>query len=175
MTPTVEGGQHDEVARYHRATALVVWGMISFVLLLVALVWAGALTLRPRAADPTLVWALRISIVIFGLGAVTLRRTRFSAARLQDIASLQGTRGLLATLQKTTVLVAALGEAIAVMGLVITVLTGDESDMLRTGVIAIAVLFYAYPRRTAWEREVQLTRQNSVPADDAAPAKGTIA
>jgi hypothetical protein len=175
VTPTVEGRQQDEVARYHRATALVVWGMISFVLLLVALVWSGVVTLRPRTADPTLVWALRISIVIFGLGAITLRRTRFSAARLQDIASLQGTSGLLATLQKTTVLVAALGEAIAVMGLVITMLTGDENDTLRAGVIAIAVLFYAYPRRTAWEREVQLTRQNRSGADDEASAKGTIA
>ena len=174
MIPQV-GGQPDEVASYHRSTAAMVWAMISFVILLVALVWADVFPLARPAVDPTLIWALRISIVVFGLGAVTLRRTRFSAARLQDIASLQGTGGLLATLQKTTILVAALGEAIAVMGFIITVLTGDRSDMLRAGVIAIAVLFYAYPRRAAWQREVQLTRQHNGATGDAASVKGTIA
>ena len=174
MTSKVEGRQ-DEVARYHRGTAVMVWGMISFVVLLVVLVWAEVFPLARPAVDPTLIWALRISIVVFGLGAVTLRRTRFSAARLQDIAALRGTGGLLATLQKTTILVAALGEAIAVMGFIITVLTGDRSDLLRAGVIALAVLFYAYPRRAAWERVVELTRQNSGASDDAASAKGPIA
>ena len=174
--PSKVEDRQDEVARYHRATALIVWSMISFVVLLVALVWSGTLAFAQSPSDPTLVWALRISIVIFGLGAVTLRRTRFSGARLQDIASLKGTAGLLSTLQKTTILVAALGEAIAVMGFVMTVLTGDRNDMLRAGVIAVAVLFYAYPRRSAWEREVQLTRPNSgVASDDATSAKGTIA
>lgn len=167
--------EQDEVRRYHRATAVTVWAMISFVVLLVALVWSGVVALAPAGNGRTLVLPLYITIVFFGLGAVTLRRTRFAAARLQDIASLEGPTGLLATLQKTTILVAALGESIALIGFVITLLTGDKSDMLRAAVIALAVLFYAYPRRRAWEREVQLTRQHRGVAADAASAKGTFA
>lgn len=174
MTPKVEGRQ-DEVTRYHRSTAVMVWSMLTFIVLLTALVWFRILSFEPRGYDRTLIGALYITIVVFGLGAITLRRTRFSAARLQDIASLRGTQGLLATLQQTTILVAALGEAIAVMGFVIFVMTGERSDMLRAAVIAVAVLLYAYPRRSAWEREVQLTRQNNGATPEAASAKGTIA
>jgi F0F1-type ATP synthase membrane subunit c/vacuolar-type H+-ATPase subunit K len=181
VTSKVEARQ-DEVTRYHRSTSVLVLVMIAFVTLLTLLVWLGVISFDPRGSDPTLLWALRITIVIFGLGAVALRRTRFSAARLQDIASLRGTTGLLSTLQQTTILVAALGEAIAVMGFVMMVMTGDRYDMLRAGVIAVAVLFYAYPRRSAWEREVELTRQGGAGGGDgngdaaeASPTKGTFA
>jgi len=177
VTPKVEARQ-DEVTRYHRSTSILVSAMIAFVTVLTLLVFTGILSFDARGADPTLLWALRITIVILGLGAITLRRTRFASARLQDIASLRGTTGLLSTLQQTTILVAAIGEAIAVLGFAMTLMTGDRFDMLRAGVISVAVLFYAYPRRGAWEREVQLTSAGGDGGDDVAassPTKGTLA
>ncbi len=173
MTPKVEARQ-DEVALYHRKAMIPVLSMMWFVVAVTALVWTGVIAFEPRSPDPTLIWALRISIVVFGLGAITLRRTRFSAARLQDIASLRGETGLLATLQQTTFVTGAIGEAIAIIGLIITSMTGDKFDILRAAVIALAVLLYVYPRRAAWEREVELTRQNNGAVNKGATAKGTL-
>jgi len=92
-----------------------------------------------RVGDPALAKGLWIAILIFGLGAFVLRRTRFNAMRLQDIAALRGTSGLLQTLERTTVQVACLAGAIALMGFIVTIRTGNEFDMLRAAGVALTV------------------------------------
>lgn len=189
MTETTESTR-DELARRHRAAALSVIGAFAFTiaLMFIATVRLYLASLRPKSFrelvsevlggspplgyDPTLVGALWISIIFFGIGAVVLRRTKFSAMRLQAVASVRGTSGLLETLQKTTVLIALIGCAIGVMGFVVTLMSGEAGFMLYTVAIAIAVLFYAYPRRAAWERVVQLTTPGETAP--ASPAKGTF-
>ena len=93
--------------------------------------------------------------------------------RLQDIAALRGAAGLLETLQTTTVIVALIAALIAVLGLLISVMTGAWTDMLYLGVIAAAVLLYAYPQRAAWNAVVRALAEGD--ADPVAAAKGTIA
>lgn len=78
----------------------------------------------------------------------------FSTMRLNNIATLRGISGLLATLQNTTLLLAVIGSAIAVMGFITTLLSNDWMHVRNAGVIAIAVLLYSYPSRTSWERVV---------------------
>ena len=170
MTQTVEATQ-DELARRHRAAVLVVGALIALTLLLLLLALAGVFddALEP---NPQLGGTLRIVAAIFAVGAIVYRRTKFSAMRLQDIAALRGTTGLLRTLQTTTIQVALIGGAIAVMGFVASLLTGASSDKW-LGIIALAVLFYAYPRRSAWQRVVDETEEP--PADASKAAKGTIA
>lgn len=176
MTETVEDNR-DELARRHRAASLFVLAMAALTLTLIALAFAGVLIKTSSLSDPALEGSLRIAIVLFGFGAVVLRRTRFSPARLRDIASLRGVSGLLATLQKTTVLVALIGGAVAVMGFVVAMVTGNEYDMLWLGLIALAVLLYAYPRRAAWRRVVDTMRAaDGVEAEDTTRRpKGTTA
>jgi hypothetical protein len=117
--------------------------------------------------------ALWIAILIFGLGSFVLRRTRFQTMRLQDIAALRGVSGLLASLQGTTIQVAFIGGAIALMGFVVMIMTGNKYDMLRAGGVATIVLLYAYPQRSAWQRLVRAIEQSN-DADDS-PSKGTVA
>lgn len=165
-----------ELTRRHRTTVTVVGGMFALAVLFIVLAYAGIRPAPSRAApDPTLITALWITILIFGLGAVALRRTRFMAMRLQDIAALQGASGLLASLQKTTILVALIGGAIALMGFVVWTLTGDSFDMLRAGLVAVAVLLYCYPRRSAWQRVVEQTESIGGAAEDTPPVKGKTA
>ncbi len=175
MTQTAADSLQDElVRRHHRAAVNAVVGMLALTLLQVALAFAGLVPAPPPfIADPMLAAALRITIVLFGLGAVALRRTKFSAMRLQDIAALQGADGLLATLRSTTILVALVGGAITLMGFVITMLTRNEYDMLYTGLAAAAVLLYCYPRRAAWQRVLQISQQAG--EIQGSSAKGTIA
>lgn len=172
--PTVES-IHEELTRRRRTAVIAIAGMFGVTLLLAALTFTGVrFALSSSLLSPILDVALRIAIVVFGLGAVALRRTRFAALRLQDIAALEGAPGLLATLRNTTVLVALLGGAIAVMGFIIAMIPGNgPKDMLYIGLITVAVLLYCYPRRSAWERVVQATQ---TPGESRTPTvKGKIA
>jgi hypothetical protein len=145
-----------ELTRRHRTTVMVIGGVLALTLALVLCAFAFKTFLIPPLIepDPTLKGALWIAILFCGLGSVAFRRTRFSAMRLQDIAGVRGVSGVLETLQNTTIMLACLGASIAVMGFIITLQTGQSSDMLRAGLITIAVLLYCYPRRAAWQRLV---------------------
>lgn len=164
----------DELTRRHRAATMIVWAMIALVLILVTLAFGGiGMNASGRLGSPNFAFALRVVIIFLGLGAVALRRTRFSSMRLQDIAGLRGITGLLATLQNTTTLVALIGGAIAIIGFVIAMTTGEKYDMVWIGLAALAVLFYAYPRRASWQNVVDRIQQTGDP--DVAPAKGNVA
>jgi hypothetical protein len=172
VSQAVESTQ-DELARRHRAAARVVAAVFLFTLALVALAFAVASRL-PLNFDPTVANALRLAIVFLGVGAVVFRRTKFSAMRLRDIAALRGASGLLETLQWTTVHVALTGGVVALLGFVISLMTGSWTDMLYLGVIAVAVLLYGYPRRAAWQSVVAAAGEVE-PGETGRAAKGTTA
>jgi hypothetical protein len=162
----------DELTRRHRAAARAVAAVFLFTLLLIA----AALFVAPRSSlhfNPTLANTLRFTIIFLGVGAVYFRRTKFSAMRLRDIAALRGAAGLLGTLQRTTVMVALIGALIAALGFYISLLTGDGTDMIYLGIVAVAVLLYCYPRRAAWASVVDAAAETTGGAEGA--AKGTIA
>jgi hypothetical protein len=171
VSQTVESTQ-DELARRYRASVRVVIAVFVLTLLLVALaltgVLDGALTFNPATAG-----ALRLSVIFIGIGAIVFRRTKFSAMRLRDIGALRGASGLLETLQLTTIYVALAGGVVALLGFVISLMTGDGMDMIYFGVIAAAVLLYAYPRRAAWQSVVAAAERESDAAGQS--AKGSIA
>ena len=147
----------DELNRRHRAAILVVlvFFLLDIVLLAIAY-FAGQRIARP--ADPKIAMGLWIVILGCGLGVFVLRRTRFSAMRLQDIAAVKGLSGLLKTLEGTTIQIASIAGAIDLMGFIITMITADWSNMLRAAGVSLIVLLYCYPFKSAWERTVrQLT------------------
>jgi hypothetical protein len=166
-----------ELTRRHRGAATLVSALITLTLALVALAYAGV---RPRVnlnfIDQTAYAALWIIILFAGLGAIALRRMRFGALRLQTIAEAKGLSALLATLHKTTVLVALFGLVIAFIGYLLFMRSTEPSDMLKAGIIAIAILLYTYPRRAAWQRVLQATQsKDGLTTDGVPPAKGTPA
>ncbi len=161
-----------ELARRHRTAAMVVGALLGLTIALVIIGFVSSESLH-RPGDPALAMALWIAILIFGLGSFVLRRTRFQTMRLRDIAALRGMSGLLAALQGTTIQVAFIGGAIALMGFMVMIITGNKYDMLRAGGVATIVLLYAYPQRPAWQRLVQAIEQSN-DADDS-PAEGTVA
>ena len=75
--------------------------------------------------------------------------------RLKDVAALRGVSGLLKTLEGTTIQIACIGGAIALMGFMITIRTGDWTHMLRAVGVSAIVLIYCFPLRSAWERVVR--------------------
>src|SRR5881628_3430854 len=150
----------DELRRRHRSAATVVVAFLILDLVLLAIAYFAGASLY-RTGDPSIIMGLWIAILVFGLGAFVLRRTKFAALRLRDIAAVNGPAALLKTLQDTTIQCASIGGAIALMGFIITIRTGDWIDMLRAGGVAVVVLVYCYPFRAAWQRAViQFSRES---------------
>jgi hypothetical protein len=161
-----------ELARRHRTAAMIVGALLGLTIALVGIAFVASESLY-RPGDPQLAMALWITILIFGLGSFVLRRARFQTMRLQDIAALRGLSGLLATLQGTTIQIAFIGGAIALMGFVVMIMTGNKYDMLRAGGVAIIVLLYCYPQRSTWQRVLRAAEQSG--NADPSPAKGIVA
>jgi len=149
----------DELARRHRAASFTVAGFLILALVLLLLAYLAHQSIF-RPADPAITMGLWIAILVFGLGAFILRRTKFAPLRLKDIFAVRGPSALLKTLQGTTIECAAIGGAIALMGFIITIRTGDWTDMLRATGVSLVVLIYCYPFRSAWERAlIQFSRE----------------
>lgn len=159
-----------ELLRRHRSTATTVLSLLVAVILLCVLAFVSQKFLTQRI-NPSLNIAARISMLIFGLGAITLRRTRFASMRLQDIAAIRGASGLIASLQKTTLLVTMIGVAVALIGGVSTLMTGEPWYMYTAGVVAAAILLYGYPIRSSWEQAVRryatIESSTNLPESDA--------
>lgn len=158
-----------ELIRRHTTTARTVLALLIGVALLCVVGFLSKRFVTPQT-NPSLDMAVRISILILGLSSVALRRTKFSAMRLQDIGSLQGPTGLLATLERTTLQVALLGCALALIGLAGTLFTGNDFYTYAAAVVAIAVLLYAYPVRRAWEAALRRFASAENPSPSEPPA-----
>lgn len=150
MEPTSPEAQA-ELARRHKSAATTVLGLLVATILLSVVAFLA----RPYLIEkPNLVldMAVRIVILILGLGAVVWRRTKFQPMRLQDIAGLAGVTGLLKTLEKTTVQLALLGAGIASIGFISTLTTGFAAYTYWAGAIAVVVFIYCYPTKSSWLR-----------------------
>lgn len=147
LPPAVEG----ELLRRHKAAATTVLGLLIATILLCLIAYLSRRFLTQQN-NPSLDIAVRIVIMIFGLGSIVLRRTRFATMRLQDIGALGGPSALLKTLEKTTLQVALIGAALAVLGFVATLSTGNDFYTYGAGIIAIVILLYCYPTKTSWIR-----------------------
>lgn len=149
----------NELVRRYRTAAMVVGASFGLTIALVGISFLYGESLR-RPGDPSLAMALWITILVFGLGSFALRRSRFQTARLQDIAALRGSSGMLASLQGTTIQIALIGIAIALMGFAVTIMTGNKFDMLRAAGVAAIVLLYSYPQLKPWQRVLRAVQES---------------
>jgi FtsH-binding integral membrane protein len=160
LDPTSPEAQ-TELARRHKAAATTVLGLLVATVLLSVLAFLAKpyFTEKPNVV---LDMAVRIVILVLGLGAVVWRRTKFQTMRLQDITGLTGVTGLLKTLEKTTIQLALLGAAIAIIGFIATLMTGNERYTYWAGAIAVIVFVYCYPTKQSWLRTLyRFTEQAS--------------
>lgn len=150
MEPTSPEAQA-ELTRRHKSAATTVVGLLVATILLSVVAFLSDAYLVDKP-NPNLDIAVRIVILMLGLGAVAWRRTKFQPMRLKDIAGLGGVSALLRTLEKTTVQMALLGAAIAATGFIATLMTGNERYSYWAGAIAVVVFIYSYPTKTSWLR-----------------------
>jgi hypothetical protein len=140
-----------ELARRHKAAATTVLGLIVATVLLSVVAFLSRPYLTPQDSA-TINMAVRIVILFLGIGAVVWRRTKFQPMRLQDIFGLAGVSGLLKTLERTTIQLAVLGAAIASIGFIATLVTGNEWYTYLASAVAVLVFVYCYPTKSSWLR-----------------------
>jgi len=144
-----------ELVRRHKAAATTILGLLVATILLSVVAFLSRPYLNQQPYNPPLDAAIRILVLLFGLGAVWWRRSRFATMRLQDIVGLAGLSGLLRTLERTTLQLALMAAAIAVLGFVTTLITGNDLYTYWTGAVAIVVFVYCYPTKSSWMRAVR--------------------
>lgn len=92
--------------------------------------------------------------LFLALGSIVLRRIRLSPARLEVAAATGGPDGVARHILNLTMICAAIGEAVGIIGLVLTVMMGDPGHVLRLGAVGLLLVLINYPRRRAWERTI---------------------
>src|SRR5437870_13402691 len=117
----------DELGRRHRSAARVVVAFFILDLVLLAIAYFAGASLY-RTGDRSIIMGLWIAILVFGLGAFVLRRTKFAALCLKGIAAVRGTSALLKTLHDTTLQGASIARALALLAFMVTILAGDRTN-----------------------------------------------
>lgn len=113
----------------------------------------GNLTNAPTGNGvTTLTTFLWIAILALAIAAFFLRRMVLAPAVLRDTATIKGATGLIQSLQTKTIFLAALGEAVAIFGFVISLASGNYSDMIRAALVAAIIFFINFPRKSSWQR-----------------------
>jgi len=143
-----------ELARRHKSAATTVAGLFIATVLLSIVAFLARPYLIEKPPNLPLDMAVRILVLVLGLGTIIWRRNKLSPMRLQDIAGLQGVSGLVKTLEKVTIQMAILAESIATIGFIVTLVTGNELYTYWSGAIAAVVLVYCYPTKSSWLRMV---------------------
>ena len=152
MSPEV---QHEVETVYRRTLIIMLAVGASILLLLVLNIFLSGRVGPASDGDFTNLRIAFTAVVAFlALGSISLRRVMFHSMRLEIIWTAGGIKGLLQHLSKTSVLLAGITEAAAVLGLVFGVLTGDSSSATSMILAGLAVFLVAFPRRGAWLRVI---------------------
>lgn len=142
-----------ELDKRFRAVIIIVSGQIALAVVLIVFVFLFVKNADNPAPFETLM-PLWVGVLFIAVGAFLLRRILYNWKRLKDVALLQGVSGLLQTLQRNAILLGAMAEMIAVVGVVIALLSGNNWEMLRAGAISLVVFAINLPRKSVWAKIV---------------------
>ncbi|MBA2621276.1 MAG: hypothetical protein H0U87_08755, partial [Acidobacteria bacterium] len=107
-----------------------------------------------RTANTDSLMPLWIAIVFIAVAAFVLRRVLINWERLRNAKLLKGVGGLLASLQTNSIVLGALAEIVALIGVAITFLNGNKFDALRAGGVALLLFAINFPRQSVWRKIV---------------------
>src|SRR5205085_5140516 len=140
------------VAEAHRKASILVMALAASVVLYAAIA-LYVISQRPaRGLTEQTRYGFYFAATFLAFGSIFYRRTQMRRIRLEVVAGLRGVAGLLRHFFIVTLVSAAMAEAIGLLGLVVSFLGGDQNDVARFAVVAIAIVLYSYPRRRAWQQ-----------------------
>lgn len=136
----------------HRTAMLLI---MSFAVSIGVYVAAGVILLGSVEKTPTVTPVpFYAGAVILAIGSVVFRRSQMHRFRLEVVTLKRGPEALIKHFVTVTIVSAAIAEIIGVLGLIGTLLTGETDVVVRLGIVALAIIFYNYPRRAAWQHAI---------------------
>lgn len=152
MTTEAEQTRNRVIAAHKSALTLVMAFAMSIV------VYAGVglliLSMRGSSTRAELPYAFYGAAAVLAIGSIVIRRAMLNRMKIETVAATRGVEGLIKHLSNTTIIAAAIAEIIGVLALVVAFAGGDRGDVIRLGVVAMAVSLYNYPSRSSWQRVV---------------------
>lgn len=139
-----------ELEKRYRITIFLVFAQILVTIILTVTAWFVVSRTEISQTDQTLT-TLWVAILFIAIGSFVLRRLFYGWDRLRNAALLKGISGVLGVLQKNAVILGAFAEIISIIGFIITIFSGNSSDMLRAAAIALVVFFINFPRKKVWK------------------------
>jgi len=142
-----------ELEKRYRITVFVILAQVFFVLILILIAWLGIARFEVNSnnLDFTTLW---IGVLFIAIGSFILRRLFFGWERLKNIAILKGISGVLASLQRNSIVLSLTAEIIAIIGFLISIFSGNTSDMFRAAAISLIVFLINFPRKKIWKMVV---------------------
>jgi len=142
---------HAQVAAAHRTALILVSGLAMSIIIMAGV---GYLVLNVRRTNSRVEppYALYAAAAVLAIGSIVIRRAQLHRVKLEVVAATRGVDGLIKHLVTSTILTAAIAETIGMLALIVAFLGGDQNDVVRLAVVALAVSVYNYPRRSAWQR-----------------------
>ncbi len=95
--------------------------------------------------------------ITIGLGIIALRRLGTIWVRRANASAISKLRKL----QTLTIITAALGELIGILGFVAFFITRDFQFCWRLGVVSLVIILWCFPRRAEWARALADSGANS--------------
>ena len=141
------------LVRRHKAAVTTVAGLVIAIILLSIVAFLGKGYFRQQAFS-RLDLVVRAAVLVLGLSSIIWRRRSLSVNTMRAIGTTNGPEGLLGLLERTSLQIAVIGAAIALVGFVSTLVTGNDMYTYWAGVIAIVVLLFHYPRLAFWTKVV---------------------
>ena len=112
---------------------------------------------QDAAAQPSNTY--RIPLVAGALGAlvgsVMFRRLNLSFTRVSQIHATKGASGVIDHLFRTTIVSAALGEAVGIFGLLVGILSADTYTMYALCAAAVVAILFSLPQANGWRELYQ--------------------
>ena len=155
MTANPEiGTAQSRIAEAHNKAKVIVLVFVASIIVytVIGLILINAR--RPRILSSEVPIPFYVAALFLALGSIAVRRTQMRRLRLEVVAGLRGIDGLINHFVKVTIISAVLAELIGMLALIIVFFGGDQSDVIRLGVVGLVVALFAYPRRGAWQQAV---------------------
>jgi energy-converting hydrogenase Eha subunit A len=139
----------------HRRASFVVTAIITSILVYVVIA-LFIITRQPARSfsDQTRI-SFSAAAAFLALGSIFYRRTQMRRIRLEVVTGLRGIKGLLKHFFQVTVVSVALADLIGLLAVAVVFVGGDRSDIVRFGVVALAIAFFTYPRRRSWQQAAE--------------------
>lgn len=145
--------------RTFRTASIIVFG---FCLSILVILLVGRLVTPGEPIPGSEKWGRTIysAVIVIGLSVVALRRFFLSPFFL-GTAMRSGPAQVPARLQAMAIVLCAIAESVAILGLLFYLLTGDYQYSWRLGVVSLLLTVYSLPRRGEWERAVAAAEKSA--------------